>query len=341
MMNFINTPATAVARTAQYLEFIKNSRRVSIGLPGTEKIINPLLPGDVVAVLGRPSHGKSAFTAHIANTEAKRIMEDGEAATYNKPEGKAVLYATWEETVEKAEMRIYRSFSQIENEFRFFDPNFDIDSYIRFGQTVRPSIPIWVAGQSFENKVENKPTKESGKKLIRTPMYIDDLMYEINETKEKYNVQFSVIIFDYLQSIPVKGKSEDARHAAIENAILDAQSLGIACKCPIVINVQAKAEVDKRRVKIPTAGDTFYSSALDHHVDLGIGVCKPERYYSIGSIIEFEAANGEQDLTVTRDTWIVNMWKQRDGIGLGKFVFNFDMSRLQISPITFNATPPF
>ena len=315
-MTFIFPPDVLASRTVRYAEYLKNTPGVKFGVPSVDKVMIPMKPGEAIGIIGRPGSGKSSVMSAVARNTAYEIAKSGEGTVGPHMEGRAVLYSSWEQLVETQDFGVFQS----------LPGNRDINiTDIHWGRAdmremkarsvKRPQLPIWIAGTSHADLGKPRPK-----------MYIDALFDDIVETYHKYNVKFDLVCLDYLQLIPVrKGRSRSEEVSeAVKNSKYLAQELG----CPVLLGVQAKASVDATQDKVPTMGDAYYTSELEHDVDKGFGIMRPAKYWQVGGVYEIKTQNDTIPVPITPELMIMWMWKQRGDSGSHRFIFHFDVSTL-------------
>ena len=93
---YLHTPADANQAYIHWVENLANQPGIRYGCV-LDKYLIPLHPGDLMAVISRPGHGKSSWMAYMAKREAQAIIE--RKAT----DKEAVVYVSWEQPIEEIE----------------------------------------------------------------------------------------------------------------------------------------------------------------------------------------------------------------------------------------------
>lgn len=324
MANFIVPPDLLAKRVVQYAEYLKNTPGVQFGITQVDKSMIPAKPGELIAFIARPGHGKSSMMSAIAINHAKHIASLKQGTTGIDKAGRAVLYVSWEQLVETqalGNMAVIPGEQKLNiTDIHWGRANLD---ELKRRATKLPHLPLWIAGTSHA---------ELGKPRDR--MYIDALFENIVETYHKYDIKFDLVCLDYLQLIPVqRGRS---RSEEVSEAVKSAKYLAQELGAPVLIGVQAKKEVDGRDDKIPTMGDAYYTSELDHDADKGFGIMRPAKYQAVGSVYELPSKNGPQRIPVTNQFTLMRMWKQRGDVGNCNFAFNFDIPTMTLTDLNPN-----
>lgn len=319
--NFIYSPAESTSRFVEYVKYLYETPGMQFGVKSIDKHVLPMRPGEVIGITGRPGHGKSSLQSYLAIQAGRQIIR-------RQAKDEIVLFVTWEQTIEAQEAFFQAGLAMNRgNDYEYSISDLawgraDKKKVIKKAIQNRVWNPIWVAGRSI---------KDANKKI--PPMFIDALFENIGSLKEDHNVRPILICFDYLQRIPVSTKNREQRNLQVAEAILNTSELAKSVGCPIILGVQAKAEVDKRPAKerVPTMGDTYYSAELSHVVDKHFGIMKPIKYWDEG--VQFDY-NGHP-IDIDDHTLIIQLDKQRFEQGKRRFAVRFDMAKMEIMDYKF------
>ena len=69
----VHTPAQLAQEFVQWVEQIQTTEGVPFGIPGIDKVVIPMRPGQLTCIIARPGHGKTSLMAYLAREHAKRI----------------------------------------------------------------------------------------------------------------------------------------------------------------------------------------------------------------------------------------------------------------------------
>ncbi|MHC4196169.1 MAG: hypothetical protein ACYSQZ_09605, partial [Planctomycetota bacterium] len=100
--NFIRTPAQSTSSFLQYAEQLRTKQSLTFGCVMDNHVIPPH-PGDVISIVARPGHGKTAFMSYMARRAAKTILTEGKYSLSEDNTSEVVLYVSWEQTCEEIE----------------------------------------------------------------------------------------------------------------------------------------------------------------------------------------------------------------------------------------------
>lgn len=317
MSKFIYTPAESTTRFVQYVNHLYDTPGIKFGVQSIDRQVLPMRPGEVIGITGRPGHGKSSLQSYFALQEARRIIDRGTT------ESEIVLFVTWEQSIEVQEVFFQAALQGYE--YSISDLAWvRADRHKVIEKAIRNRVynPIWIAGASLMGGMG-----DGG------PMFVDLLFEEIERIKDEHGVKPTLICFDYLQRMPVR--KGDQRNLQVGEAIIQASYMAKAVACPILLGVQAKAEVDHRDNKIPTMGDTYYSAELAHVVDKHFGIMKPIKHYERGHMLGFTFDGKQHHIPVDDNTLLIQLDKQRLEQGMRRFAISFDMARMKMSDFDF------
>jgi hypothetical protein len=307
--NFIRTPAQSTSSFLQYAEQLRTKQSLTFGCVMDNHVIPPH-PGDVISIVARPGHGKTAFMSYMARRAAKTILDEGKYSLSEDNISEVVLYVSWEQTCEEIEANMQAGDDYSVSDIAWGRADMDV---VRKKAFSRPETPIWLVGKSIEDANKRMP-----------PMTFDIIYDNIQGLKEKFNVVPKLICMDYLQIIPVPEKR--TRLDEVSEASYKTKQLAIDTACPILIGVQAKEAVDKSVSKIPGLGDCYYGASISHVVDKNFGLFKPIKVYDKGKSISLNGI----PYSIDDFLLLIEMSKQRMDQGSRKWAINFDMSKMAV-----------
>jgi replicative DNA helicase len=262
-------------------------------LHSLDKWLMPLMPGELVVVLGRPSNYKSGFLSYWARQVVAQILAWGEA-----PEGKpqpVVVYASWEMLVEELGLYDLVGRSGVDMRQAWFGSLEEggMDR-LRGAAMKRAVCPIWMIGHSLARRKDFRNLTLPG---VREALL---------RAEDVWQVRPAILFLDYLQTIEAVD-GEDKRMQVMSNVEWSkrlARDLG----CPVVLAAQAGREVDERAFKLPGMGDSQESSRIEQAADKLIALWMPKITEELGSRID--ALGG---LEVTENLLVAGVRKQRMG----------------------------
>lgn len=264
-MSIVFNPQETSRLSVQRLRYRQEHKEdaIAFGHPEIDEVMNPLLPGDLVTVIGRPGNGKTGIMLHWARERARFLMEE-------KLEKRYVIYLTYEQTVEDLnaiqiaadkELNITKMARGDIRENEWDD--------IMKGAVSRATMPLWYMGHSQENRKERP--------RITTKSIIENLQ----RLERDRDCQIDMVFVDYLQRIPFEGRPESKTVGTIE--VLDSlKNHALALACPFVTGVQARRSVDNKRLQIPTMADGQWSSNIEQASDKILAVVRPRQYRKEG-----------------------------------------------------------
>jgi len=305
-LELVHNPADLAAETVAWAEHILTTPGVPFGVDAVDAKMNPMHPGDLVVICGRPGHGKTSLLATIARAEAQRIIKRG-----NKDE--VVLYVTWEQVAE--EINLILDINSHYTAGQVMRGEVDIET-IRQQQGRRVRLPIWIVGDSISRTTT---------KSLR--MFPDVVYTAIEQAVEEKGIKPTLMCFDYVQIIPARNISEKVLQVSVSAELV--KELAKRVGCPGVIGAQARRDVDDREFKIPTIRDAQWASAIEQVTDKFFGVWRP-------FLTDHEKPPitvGNKSYPITENLFILEMGKQRFGEAGMRWALHFRPEHLQLCKI--------
>jgi replicative DNA helicase len=310
----INSPAELGAAYAAWYRRTLDSPGIRWGIPAVDQHVIPMRPGDLVGLVARPGHGKSAMLAYLARTEAKRIIERGASGS------EVVVYVTWESSAEEIE-----TFFLSDGEWSASDIAWGRVPYEEVAKRLahRASFPVWTIGHSIARAGQPTPR-------MTLPAVLD----AIESMEEDYGVKPTLMLFDYLQLIPV-GTASNRVEQVLEAPPL-IKELALRVGAPAVCGVQAARQVDERQWKVPQPHDCQWGSSIEQAADKLFGLWRPIRTEPPGAPpLEIEFADEGRTLSANIDDrlLIMQLLKQRGDAGRRTWALSFAPQYLKLVPM--------
>lgn len=302
----VHNPAELAAEGVVWAESVLKTPGVQFGVECVDRegAMNPMHTGDMTILCGRPGMGKTSMLATLARVEARRIQQRGAAET------EAVFYVTWEQVTE--EINLVLDVNESYTAQDILRGRADINA-IRAQAISRVSLPIWVIGNSISR---------TGTHSLR--IFPDVVFEAIEMAVSEYGVKPTLLLFDYIQLIPVRNAKEKV--AQVSEAAVRAKEVATRVGCPAVVGAQARREVDDREFKIPLQRDGQWASALEQATDKFFGLWRP-----------WLTDKGKDPITVdgrewpiTEDLLIMQMSKQRFGPAGNTWALKFQPQHLRL-----------
>lgn len=271
--------------TVRYLqERIDNKAyAVDLGHSDLDEILNPAHPGDLISILGRPGSGKTSFMMRWARYRAQKLTAQGE-------QERTVAYITLEQTVEDLyAFGIAAETGITITEMARGELTTAQMSKI-MGVTVKMmSQPLCFMGHSAINR------------RARPNLYIDTIRQNLHALEDRGTLngkpfKLDMIFMDYLQRAPYQGENKAIGLYDVMNGCKD---LGLEFSCPFILGVQAKREVEDRKLPIPGLADAQWTSGVEQISDVVISTVRPAKYRDQGESFGSITVEGHAQMLVT------------------------------------------
>jgi replicative DNA helicase len=313
-LELIHNPADLAAETVAWAEHILTTPGVPFGVEQVDAKMNPMHPGDLVVICGRPGHGKTSLLATMARAEAKRIVERG-------AQDEVVLYVTWEQVAEEINLilDVNPNYTAVE----VMRGEVDLET-IRRQSFKRVELPIWIIGDSISR---------TNTKSLR--MFPDVVFKVIEQAVEEKGIKPTLMLFDYVQIIPARNVSEKVLQVSMAAELV--KELAKRVGCPGVIGAQARRDVDDREWKVPTLRDPQWASAIEQVTDKFFGVWRPwltDREKPPISI-------GAGSYPITENLFVLELGKQRFGEAGMRWALHFEPRDLRLCKIERDIEEPY
>lgn len=287
LRELVHAPADLAQEQVQWAERILNTPGIPFGVPCVDEVMNPMHPGDLVVICGRPGHGKTSLMATLARAEARRIVARGTQET------EAVFYITWEQVTEEINLLL-----DANEQFSASDimrGKVDLET-VRAQAVKRVNLPIWVIGDSISRT------------SVRSLRMFPDIVFEaIQLAVEEHGRKPSLLLFDYIQIIPARDATDKIMQVTLASNM--SKELAKRIGCPAVVGVQAGRQVDAKDFKIPVMADAQWSSAIEQDTDKFFGLWRPILTDKEKPPIPI----GAKQYPITENLLVVQMSKQRFG----------------------------
>lgn len=262
-----------------------------------DRLINPMRPGDLTAIIARPGNWKTSLALWTARQEATTIYkarQQGVSGAF----GDAVVYVTWEIAVEDAGILDLSNAAQVDIA-KIASGTIDDAQWgvLKAKAASRAGFPLWIMGHSLENRKE------------RPQLRLKDVLEALRWMEDEMKVKPGLIVLDYLQAMSQDEQDRNNRRQQITSDVQLSKDIGYAMAAPVILCCQAKREVDDRNNKVPLQGDGMESSSIEHVADKIVPAMYPIKYYADGDIIQV----GNQEIQAGPNVLVTSVAKQRYG----------------------------
>ena len=304
----IHTPAEMMSGFMDYAERAQTDPGIPFGVRGVDSKMIPMRPGQLVCILGRPGDGKTSILAYLAKQEADRILARGMETE------EAVVYVTWEQAAEELTAFFLAGTDYSVSDVAWGRVKLDL---LRRQVAKGARTPIWIIGHGIARAGEKVPRM--------TP---DVVLQAIESMREDFGVRPTLMLFDYLQLIPIPNARE--RVQQVTEAPIRIKEVALRVGAPAVAGVQASRDVDNRAEKLAEIRDAQWASSIEQTADKVFSLWRPARTEPPGKFIETESG---QRLEVTEQLLLIRMLKQRMDRARFTWKMHFDPVYLRLAEL--------
>ena len=323
-------PTTAVytpPEVSQYaldaIREVKSRTKRGIALP-VEAIgdyFAPILPGQVIVVQAQTSQYKSGFIHFWEKHAAEQLIADGRT-------DEAIIHVSVEECVEEQGFLLL---GRMTGEYS--------------GDLARGQVQDWTRLEAAAVRISGIPIYRIGDSLARAEdmpnLYLSNMYRAIRSLVSGEvtgtPITPALITFDYLQAFPIdpevsKAEIKDRRNLQVREDFYRLRQLSGYFKCPVIVAVQAKQELEQKNPKgpkMPGMYDAQDSSAIAQRADRIISLWMPKVTHGAGEYIEIAG----KTLQVQENMIFIKVNKQRGGLPAGQsWCCKIDFSKNEITP---------
>lgn len=304
----IHTPAELASEYVQWAEYIQSNTGISFGIPAIDKCVIPMRAGELISIIGRPGHGKSSLLAYFARQHAKQIQARGET------DHRAVIYVTWEQSAEEISAFFIADGQYSISDIAWGRVNIDLvkQQAVKQGQ-----VPIWVIGHGISRTDQKVPR-----------MTLKIILNAIEAMEADFQVKPSLLLFDYMQLIPVERARDRIQQVSEVPPLI--KELALRVGAPAIVGVQARREVDDRKIKIPSLRDAQWASSIEQTSDKAFGLWRPWQSEPPGCPpIRLDG----REYDVNEKLLVIQMLKQRGDVGRRTWAMYFDPAYLKLAEL--------
>lgn len=309
-------PSTAVhtpTQTATYgINAVKRAKEsvdlgLGIGIPiaGIRDYVPPVMPGQIMAIIGQTSNYKSGFMHMIEHEAAMRLSELDRKRDI-------IIHVSVEEVVEE------QAFLELSRE-----------SGEDAGDLARGIVQDWSKLEAASIKVGQIPIFRIGESLARADdmplLYISNIARAIDELVNgnilDWKPNVAGIFFDYLQAFPIdpefrSAQKDQQRRLQVRSDIYRLRQCAAKYRCPVFVAVQAKQHLNGARppIMLPGQYDGEESAAIGQRSDRVITVWMPKQTHVVGEYIDYK----DISFQVQENQIWVKVAKQRGRLPAGR-----------------------
>ena len=312
-------PAESVSAGERHIAYRRKYKDIVLpmGIPSIDLVGKLVLfaPGDLMTVIGRPGHGKSAFMLWWARHRALWLSQAKDSLLIPDVEKRIVVFITYEQPIEELYTFITAADTHINTEIMKRGTITDEEMERIVGAGVkRLTIPLWFIGHSLERR----------KRRPRITMEV--LMNSLYSLEDERGLVIDSVFIDYLQCIPLPGRSESMVIGTGQN-LNDCKDGALDTGCPWIVGCQAGRQVDEYKPPIPMTGDGQWTSNIEQKSDSSVSVVRLRRAMEEGEYF------GKKNpvLVKGKTQFLIYLLKQKVGEANMPYFLNMDPRYNQIA----------
>lgn len=249
-------------------------------------LLLPLVPGELVSIIGRPGNGKTGFMVRWARSRAK-ILNDKGIKT------RVIPYITLEQSIEELNAFNVAADSGVSITKMATGEITEDDWQKCLKHAVgRRFLPMWFVGYS---------SMTTGKQIR---VDLDAIRGALELLRSEHALEIDMVFIDYLQRIPYD--KAESKTIGISDNLDSLKTMALQLKCPVVVGVQARREVDDTDPAVPQLDDGQWTSNIEQTSDKVLTIVRPSRYK--GELEKF----GNQTVTGNKQM-VIGVAKQKLG----------------------------
>ncbi len=303
---YLHSPADISQSYVAWAEKLQVEEGITYGCI-LDKYITPLRPGNTMAVVSRPGHGKSSFMAYLVMREARAIMKRGASRE------ECIYFVGWDQPAEETDAFFQANGNYTSSDLAWGRADIDL---IRKNAVKRVHLPIYHIAYS---------QRHAGIKRPPAPK-MSDVYDLIHYNTYERNLKPMLIVLDYIQKIPVKAGMR--RIDAVTEATFQATELASRVGCPLLIGVQANRDVDDKNMPVPSLASAQWASAIEQEADKQIGLWRPRKTHN--DIDHPTISVGGRDYVNDDNLFVIKLLKQRFEQGYGVWAVRFEPQTLRL-----------
>jgi hypothetical protein len=325
----IYTPLEVSTYAIQTVKGLREGQKIGLylGIPGVgvppDPYFAPLMPGQVLSVIGQTSHYKSGFLHCVERHIAKQLVEDGR-------EDEVIVHISTEEGIEE------QAYVELARE-----------SQISVGKIARGEIMDWAKLEKAAIRIGSIPIYRIGDSLARADdiphLYLSNMLRALDYLSCELMgrpLKIALLVFDYLQAFPidpeVRAAAYDAqRRLQVREDFYRIRQAAKRYDCPAIVAVQAKQNLEGTEgpnMLLPGQYDGEETAAVAQRSDRIITLWLPKQTHQLGQQLDHKG----MDFWVDEDLLWLKVAKQRGSLKAGKrFKMRIDYNNNEIKPFEF------
>ena len=315
--------ALAVEFVTERRQLVQSGDSTVIRFPdeSISRFMNPFMAGDLITAIGRPQNGKTYFNKWFENKVVQDLRE------FSEP-NQIAIHVTTEVSIERGSLTsLARSAGVSSTQAIRGELDEEGMRKLNLGLAKISGQPLYFIGHSTKRSEQGRRSRPKlDPQTIENA--IDYIMNDYVDVVTGKRLDVQLISIDYLQRLHVPVNADPFMF--MSRYVDWAKDLALWAGCPVWLDVQAKRDVDDRKVKIPTLSDGQMTSNIEQSSDFVFSHFMP-KVYNLTEMPKIRNIPAQSHLT-DRHHYFLNL-KQKDGpAGMG-WLLEFDYNTQDIKVI--------
>lgn len=246
-------------------------------------VFMPAMPGDLITIIGRPGCGKTSMMMRWARWRARQLCQE-------ERNDRVVVYITYEQHIEELNAFHVAAEEGISvTDMAMGRITDDEWGKVEAAGVRRATSPLWFIGHSMERRK---------KRPIITIGAIATALETIESWRPDQKFIIDSVFIDYLQRIPYE-KEPESKTIGMDENLNRLKDGALAFACPFIVGVQARRDVDDRRLPVPQMDDGQWTSGIEQVSDKIFSLVRPRKYRQEGESFGSITVHGHTQMLVS------------------------------------------
>jgi len=281
---------------------------IPLGINQIDEYVAPLLPGQLMTVLGRPQNFKSGMLEWIARHTANWLRKENPDGAFTD----VVVFISTENLLEDTVINDLASRSDLDPKDLSNGQVSDLSALAR-AEADLAGVPIFRVCNAM-------------KAIDRyQPLYLTNV-HRVLQLIDSKNINIRGIVLDYLQALPLDPEHRDSgtfqnRRLQVRDDIYRLRDMAAEFSCPVWVGVQTRRGIEiKDNWYLPQMSDAEESGAIEQRSSRMINLWMPKTQVPIGTEVSCPIFKGDSapKIIVQENSIVIKVTKQQGRLPSGQ-----------------------